>query len=323
MRTIQPIRRPGFAGAALVAALLLAPAALPAQDTPASLMIELESALARKAPAPGAPVPFAHTVDWEKTIDAIGSILARSAGMPAEPHALFHLGNAYYSAERFAEARETFEDLRRRFPDHPLCRVKIDPDNAKSLVETAIDDCIDEMAFRQKNTVNTLPRPVIDPDLTVTLHLSAGKVKMRFYKNAAPKHRENFLKLAREGFYDRTRIHRVVPGLLVHLGDPGSKENNPAEWGKGEPGWSLESEYSLATHKAGTVSMWRGPGKPRSHGCQFQFILQDQPHLDFVQTPFAEVIEGLDVIEKISRMSRNQYEAPVEEIWVNGITIEK
>jgi cyclophilin family peptidyl-prolyl cis-trans isomerase len=66
--------------------------------------------------------------------------------------------------------------------------------------------------------------------------------------------------------------------------------------------------------------MWRGPGRPSSHGSQFQILLTDQPHLDFVQTPFAEVVAGLDVVDTTSRAHKNQHESPIEDCFVNGIT---
>jgi cyclophilin family peptidyl-prolyl cis-trans isomerase len=67
--------------------------------------------------------------------------------------------------------------------------------------------------------------------------------------------------------------------------------------------------------------MYRGPGRPKSHGSQFQILLKDQPNLDFVQTPFAEVVSGIEIIDAISRQSTNQYQAPVEDVFLNGISL--
>jgi cyclophilin family peptidyl-prolyl cis-trans isomerase len=85
----------------------------------------------------------------------------------------------------------------------------------------------------------------------------------------------------------------------------------------------LKNEFSRVTHKRGTLTMWRGPGRPQSHGSQFQILLKDQPHLDFVQTPFAEIVEGVELVDNLSRQTRNQYEAPVNECFINGIATPK
>jgi cyclophilin family peptidyl-prolyl cis-trans isomerase len=146
-------------------------------------------------------------------------------------------------------------------------------------------------------------------------------VVLRFYKNVAIEHRANFMKLAKAGFYDRTRIHRIVPGALIQLGDPLSKDRDLSRWGQGGPDYIMDNEFSLITHRRGTVSMYRGPGRPKSHGSQFQILLKDQPNLDFVQTPFAEVVSGIEIIDAISRQSTNQYQAPVEDVFLNGISL--
>ncbi len=309
-------------------ALVLVTGAASAQDeeekvSPAKLMLELEAALPRKAPEPGQPVGFAHSVDWDKAIEKIGFVLARSAGTKVEPHALFLLGCCLFNSHEIEQAKATFEDLKNRFPKHSLCTSATDQRTGKSLVDQGIEDCSDELQFRATNKVHKLPRPELDPESSTTLHLTAGNATIQFYKNVATKHRENFLKLAKEGFYDRTRVHKVIAGHIVHMGDPNSKVRNPERWGKGSPGYVIDNEFSLVSHKRGTVTMWRGSGRPSSHGSQFQILLKDQPHLDFVQTPFAEVVDGLEVIETLSRQSRNQYEAPVVDCFLNGITVPK
>lgn len=308
---------------ALVALLGLFGASVLAQEsTPAALMIELDKTVPRKAPALGSQAQLPTPEEWDVIIDKLGSILARAQGTAVEPHALYHMGNALYAVGRVDEARLTYLDVKERFPKHPLVTVTTDPELG-SFIDRALSDCAEELTFRQKNMVPTLPRPEIDPTLTATLHFSAGKVKIRFYKNVAQKHRENFLKLARSAAYDLTKIHMVIPGATVSLGDPNSKQPNPAEWGKGGPGYDQDLEFSTVQHRKGTVTMWRIPGQPRSHGSQFQVLLSDQSHLDFVQVPFAQVISGIEILDGVSRQTRNQFQAPVEDCILTGITIEE
>jgi len=308
-----------------ILALLLFACALPAQDktSEGKLMLELDKALPRKAPVPGQAVTFSHAIDWDAAIAKIGSVLARAEGTKVEPHALYLLGCALFNSDAIDQAKATFDDVKTRFPKHPLCTSAKDQKTSKSLVDQAIEDCADELQFRANNKVTTLPRPELDPASETIIHLTAGDIKIQFYKNAALKHRDNFMKLVNKGFYDRTRVHKVIPGHMVHMGDPNSKLRDPSSWGKGGPGYVIDNEFSLITHKRGTLTAWRGTGRPSSHGSQFQIILKAQPHLDFVQTAFAEVVEGVDLIENLSRSSRNQYEAPVTDCFVNGITIPK
>jgi peptidyl-prolyl cis-trans isomerase B (cyclophilin B) len=304
-------------------ALLVCSTALSAQDSGAKLMIELESALPRLQNTQGAGQGMPNfNVNWEKSISKLGDIATRAAGTRAEPWALYHLANALYSAGNIEEAASTFRDLSERFATHPLNTVPLEK-GGKSRLARALDDCVQELAFRSKHTVKDLPRAEVDTALSATLHFSAGDVTFGFYSSATPAHVKNFLDLAQSGFYDRTRVHHIAPGQWVKLGDPNSRDKYMDEWGKGGPAHSLDNEFSRATHKRGSVSMWRGSGRPKSHGSQFMVLLADQPHLDFVQTPFAEVIAGLDILEQVSRKTRNQFECPAEEVWLNGITINR
>ena len=293
------------------------------KESPGKLMIELEQALPRSAPEQGQPVAFSHSVDWDGAIEKIGLILVKGAGTKVEPHALYMLGCCLFNSHQVEQSKATFEDLKVRFPKHALCTTAKDQRTGKSLVDQGIEDCSDELRFRAENKIKLLPTPELDPDSTTVLHLTIGDVKIQFYKNAALKHRENFLKLAEKGFYDRTRAHKVVAGHVVHFGDPNSKERNPARWGKGGPGYVIDHEFSLLSHKRGTITMWRGTGRPSSNGSQFQVLLKDQPHLDFVQTPFAEIVEGIERIDDLSRVQRNQYEAPIKDCFLNGISTPK
>lgn len=305
----------------LIIALVVIAAALPAQDPAAKLMIELEGALPRQQNTQGAGQGMPNfNVDWDKAIAKLGDLATRAAGTRAEAWALFHLGNALYAGGHIEEAAGTFRDLSERFAAHPINTIALEK-GGKSRLARALDDCVQELSFRAQHKVTDLAKAEVDAVTTATLHFSAGDVTFGFYKGAAPQHVKNFLELAKSSFYDRTRVHHVAPGQWVKLGDPNSRDKFMDDWGKGGPAHSLDNEFSRATHKRGTVSMWRGSGRPKSHGSQFMVLLADQPHLDFVQTPFAEVIAGLDILEQVSRKTRNQYECPADDVWLNGITI--
>lgn len=299
------------------ALLILAPVPAPGQDKPHELAREFFDVLPRKAPSPSHPPAFSHSIDWGDMTDRLGSIIVRGKDTPIEPIAMLMLGVSLFNSGEIDAAQATFEEISVQFASHPL--VDRRDKGGTRLIDSLKIQCAREIAFRRTNEVRTLPQPELDPDSDTTLNFSKGPVVIRFYKNAAPLHRENFLKLAKEGYYDRTRIHRLVPATLVQLGDPNSREQDLSRWGQGGPGYTLDNEFSLITHRRGTVSMYRGPGRPRSHGSQFQILLKDQPNLDFVQTPFAEVVSGIDVIDAVSRQSPNQFQAPVDDVFLNGI----
>lgn len=308
--------------AALLAALILAAATPAGAQSDAKLFQALDRALPHKAPTMGPRLTQQQGADWKAAVEAIGSVAARSSGTAVEPYALFYLGNALFNTDQIDEALAVFKDLQERFPEHPLNSVIL-PGTEKSMVAGAVADCAAEIAFRSKHEIKLLPEPELDDSLKAVLHTSEGDVTLKFFENAAPKHRENFLKLAREGFYDRTAVFRIQPDVSVYMGCPLTKERQINQWGRGDPGYTLEHEISRVSHEAGVVTALQANRRRRSHGSQFQILLTDRPNLDFLQTPFAKVVDGLDVMRRVSVMQTNQYRQPVEKVYINGVSIEK
>ena len=299
-------------------------ASLFAQGNPASLLIDLDGKIPINVAAQGGRVPLRHQVDWEHVADLMGELLSRAEGSEAEPATLFYMGNALFNAGRIEEAQLSFKDLQAKYPKHPLVRVPIQ-DDTKSLVGQALEDCAKEMAFRSNHEVKSMPDPELDSSVMATLHFSTGDVDIRLFKNVAREHRENFLKLAAESFYDRTCVHRINPDVDVHMGCPKSRERNMQLWGQGNPGYDLPQEFSRLFHKRGILSSISAPRSGRSHGSQFVILLKDQPTLDFVQTPFAKVADekSLSVVHAISVSQRNQNGGPLRKVFLNGISIKQ
>src|SRR5262245_39286075 len=79
----------------------------------------------------------------------------------------------------------------------------------------------------------------------------AGNIVLRFFPDVAPKHVENFKKLAKEGFYDSTLFHRVIPGFMIQGGDPNTKTADKDSYGMGGPGWTVPAEFNARPHKRG------------------------------------------------------------------------
>lgn len=137
---------------------------------------------------------------------------------------------------------------------------------------------------------------------------SKGTIKVKLYKET-PLHRDNFVKLASEKFYDNILFHRVIKGFMVQVGDPLTKNPSadPSKFGTGGPGYTIPAEIlPQFSHKKGALAAARKGDKANpnreSSGSQFYFVEDEKgcSHLDGQYTIFGETIEGLDVIDAIA-----------------------
>lgn len=143
-----------------------------------------------------------------------------------------------------------------------------------------------------------------------------GKMELVFFPDLAPKHVESFLKLAREGFYNGTIFHRVIPGFMIQGGDPNTKDPSLQQrYGTGGPGYTIPAEFNRISHERGIVSAARS-ADPDSAGSQFFIVVAKAPHLDGQYTVFGEVVKGMDVADKIVRQPRNPRDLPLERIEI-------
>src|SRR5574337_2068814 len=124
------------------------------------------------------------------------------------------------------------------------------------------------------------PRAVIE--------MAAGKIVVELYENDAPGTVANFVKLAKQGYYNGLNFHRVVPGFVVQGGDPKGD-------GTGGPGYTIKDEVDSRKHLTGTVAMAK-TAAPNSAGSQFYITLAPQPRLDSGYTVFGQVVEGMDIV---------------------------
>ena len=193
----------------------------------------------------------------------------------------------------------------------------------------------------------------------VKIHTTMGDIVVKLY-DETPIHRDNFLKLVREGYYDGTLMHRVIRGFMIQGGDPNSKGAAPDKMlGGGSPDYTLEAEIREGLyHKRGALAAARKDDsinpERRSSGSQFyivwgrtftprqmEYLVERMkaenpetggmtpgqrevyatyggaPHLDGKYTVFGEVVEGLDVVEKIQNVPTNSADRPLEDIVVS------
>ena len=153
-----------------------------------------------------------------------------------------------------------------------------------------------------------------------------GEIVVEFWPDVAPKTVENFITLAKKGFYDGTAFHRIVKGFMVQGGDPKSKDASlEGEWGTGGPGYQVNAEFNNRKHERGVLSMARS-NDPNSAGSQFFICLDAAPFLDGKYTAFGKVIKGEDVLMKlgdtpVKASGGGEMSKPLQRVGVESIKI--
>lgn len=149
-----------------------------------------------------------------------------------------------------------------------------------------------------------------------------GDIEIKFYPDVAPRHVENFIKLAKSGFYNGTIFHRVIPGFMIQGGDPNTKDSLKKDtYGQGGPGHTVKAEFSDTPHKRGIVSMARA-ADPDSAGSQFFIVVEDSRFLDRKYSVFGEVIKGIGVADKIVNVARDERDNPRERVEMTVTIVE-
>lgn len=139
------------------------------------------------------------------------------------------------------------------------------------------------------------PAQLIDPakSYAATITTPKGVIQLDLDAKAAPEAANNFIFLARFGFYDGLQFHRVEKGFVIQGGDPKGD-------GTGGPGYTIPDEASPLKHVDGALAMGRAPNKVNSAGSQFYITIGAQPDLDGGYTVFGHVTSGLDVVRAIA-----------------------
>jgi peptidyl-prolyl cis-trans isomerase B (cyclophilin B) len=155
-----------------------------------------------------------------------------------------------------------------------------------------------------------------------TIETKFGNIELRFFPDVAPNHVNNFIELAKKGFYDGTTFHRVIPKFMIQGGDPNSKQPDRSKHGQGGPGHSVKAEFNEKPHKRGTLSMARS-NDPDSAGSQFFICVADSSFLDRKYTAFGEVVSGMDVVDKIVSQPRDRADNPNDRVEMKVKVVEK
>ena len=212
------------------------------------------------------------------------------------------------------------------------------------------------MIFLLSCVSTKIQKVAVPVDRYVLISTSMGDMKVKLY-NATPKHRDNFLKLAKENFYDSLLFHRVIPNFMIQGGDPLSRNAEPGiPLGSGDNGYTVPAEFvDTIFHRKGALCAARTENPEKaSSGCQF-YIVQGQvltneqaaameqqrgiklsdkqkqlyttiggsPWLDKGYTVFGEVTEGLDVIDKIAAVKTAPGDRPLKDVYILKVKILK
>ena len=153
------------------------------------------------------------------------------------------------------------------------------------------------------------------------LETTMGEIRLRLFATKTPQTVGNFVKLAKQGFYDGTTFHRVIPDFVIQGGDPNTKDDDPNNDGVGGPGYTFADEFHPDLHhdREGILSM--ANSGPDTNGSQFFITLKPLQYLDGKHTVFGEVIEGMDVVKSISLVERDKRDRPVTDVVVKKVTI--
>ena len=140
-----------------------------------------------------------------------------------------------------------------------------------------------------------------------------SSISIELYDEDAPKTVENFLKLARDGFYDGVIFHRVIPDFMIQGGDPTGT-------GRGGPGYTFEDEFN--EHKVVRGALAMANAGPNTNGSQFFIVTTDAaPWLDGKHTVFGHVVEGMEVVDKIEGSDTDASDKPRDEARIESVTL--
>lgn len=156
---------------------------------------------------------------------------------------------------------------------------------------------------------------------TATFETNQGTFKVELFAESMPITAGNFIKLAEDGFYGNTKFHRVIPGFMIQGGDPLSKNDSLKEfWGTGGPGYKIKDEFAGNNkNDRGTISM--ANAGPNTGGSQFFINVVNNNFLDAKHPVFGKVVEGMDIVDKISQAETEPGDQPVEDVIIKKVRI--
>lgn len=205
--------------------------------------------------------------------------------------------------------------------------------NGGSAQQSEAEEVIDTLSVSDSSAVSdsvkvaTVDWKNLPEEPLLDIKTNMGTLTVKLYAKT-PKHRDNFVKLASENYYDSLLFHRVIQGFMIQAGDPESRNPQPGrQYGSGGPGYTIPAEFVKEYyHKKGALAAARmgdiaNPYR-ESSGSQF-YIVQDEQaclHLDDQYTVFGETVSGLDVVDKIAAVETDPYDRPLNNVFIISVT---
>ena len=191
---------------------------------------------------------------------------------------------------------------------------------AKTYVESYGQEAATALATQETEPVTT---NLNQSTMHVTLHTNLGDITLELFSDKTPKTVESFVTLAKSGFYDGTKFHRVIQGFMIQGGDPLSKDDAmAARWGTGGPGYSFADEIAADNHNnIGTIAM--ANAGPNTNGSQFFINVENNNFLDPKHTVFGRVTDGMGVVTKIENTRVGSNDRPVEPMVIERVTVQE
>lgn len=208
------------------------------------------------------------------------------------------------------------------------------PSSTTEPIETDIENLIEETqaaaaagALKDNNYEPAANTNRMNPTAIITTNY--GVIELELFDDAMPITAGNFMNLAKEGFYDGTKFHRVIDGFMIQGGDPITKTDEVMRYGTGGPGYAIPDEHIAGeklTNVRGTISM--ANSGPETGGSQFFINTGDNSMLDFDKAPlsskhpvFGQVISGMDVVDTIGTVATGPSDQPLDPVVVESVVI--
>ena len=256
---------------------------------------------------------------------ALASLADGLRGKESGPWARLVQAEACLKDRDFDGALQAIAHLKSEYPTHPLVTTAHPlPDGGTATVADRLEATVRlQQAWEAEHPgLFTAPTPP-EGSPRVRLNTTAGSFEVALFKDLAPQHVENFLKLCSEGFYDGTRFHRTQADFMIQGGDPNSREDDRTQWGQGGVDYTIPQEPNGLYHFAGMLSAAKKPTDTESSGCQFFVTTQPAHHLDGQHTVFGAVVSGMDVVQRIASapLSEGTRDQPVEPVTLTSTEV--
>jgi peptidyl-prolyl cis-trans isomerase B (cyclophilin B) len=236
------------------------------------------------------------------------ALILTACSSPAAQDAAQTGTSEQYNAKKSAEVPTPIESNNEAQPQSSAKQEETKPETIKQ------DKSMNPDQSKFEDLVKEYTRAVIKTNL--------GDITVEFYGKDSPKTVNNFLNLAKLGFYDGTRFHRVIKDFMIQGGDPNSKSDDWSTHGTGGPSYRFADEFN--SHKLVKGSLAMANAGPNTNGSQFFIVTAaETPWLNGLHTNFGQVTEGMDVVAKIEASKTNQNDHPLDDVTINSIELKK